>query len=428
MERIYQFLWQYSMLGRRLKDVDANVVEVIDPGCLNRDAGPDFFNAKIRINGTEWVGNVEVHVKASDWHRHNHQEDPAYDNIILHVVAIDDRRITRADGSLIPQVALSVPPDFYTTYQTLSEHPAQLRCGQWINEMSGITVTDWLESLAIERLRMKCERVTEILAASSSDWEQTCFIILARALGFGLNGEPFEMLARSIPLRILHHHSNNPLQIQAILFGQAGMLDQSQHIFDEYYQLLCREYYFLARKYGLRPMRGDLWKYARTRPQNFPHRRIAFLAKACEGGFSMLSRLVSAVKDGRDLREIFGWRLEGYWHDHFAFDVAATTNSDTLSGASIRLLTINAVAPLVYAFAMTRGDVELGEKGAALLENLPPENNSLIRDWAFYGLVADNALRSQALIHLRREYCEKRKCLYCRFAHSKMRKVLGIRH
>ncbi|MDE6009751.1 MAG: DUF2851 family protein [Muribaculaceae bacterium] len=425
MEALYQFLWQHTMLGRRITDSDSRSIEIIDPGILNTDSGPDFFNAKIKIDNTVWIGNIEIHIKASDWYRHNHHTDSSYDNIILHVVGIDDARIRRQDGSLIPQVVIPLPPDFCHTYNHLSMHPAHLRCASYLSSLPKLTVTDWLESLAIERLRMKSERVINTLQSTGNDWEQTCFITLARALGFGLNSDPFEMLARSLPLRILHHHSDNPLQLQALLFGQAAMLDQSLHIFDEFYQLLCREYYFLARKYGLRPMRPGLWKYARTRPQNFPHRRIALLAKACEGGFSMLSLIIDRIRKKEDVSKLFDWRLEGYWHTHSSFDADARSGSDGLSGASVTLLMINTVIPLIYAYAATRGEIELGEYALALLETLPAENNSIIREWNGYGLRSENAMRSQALLQLRREYCEPRKCLRCRFGHHLLRRSLA---
>lgn len=412
------------MFGKRLTDADGAAIEVIDPGNLNTDSGPDFFNSKIKINGVEWIGNVEIHVRASDWQRHSHDSDPAYDSIILHVVSISDRRIYRNDGSLIPQVTITLPEDFFKTYAALTESPDTVKCAPSLSRLSRLNMTDWLESLSIERIQAKAQKVNDILAINGNDWEQTCFVMMARALGFGLNGDPFEMLARSIPLRILHHHSDNPLQLQAILFGQASMLDSSIHIFDEYYQLLCREYYFLARKYGLKPLRPGLWKYSRTRPQNFPHRRIAFLAKACEGGFSLFSKILDNSKDSNSLRELFKWGLTGYWHTHFSFDTDAHSISDTLSEASITLLIINAVAPLVYAYGFSRGDYDLAERGLDLLSELPAENNAITRAWSLHGIKADNALRSQALIHLRKEYCDTRKCLSCRWGHALLRKCL----
>ncbi len=409
------------MFGRRLAAADGTEVEVIDPGRHNMDSGPDFFNSKIRIGGEQWAGNVEIHVKASDWYRHGHDSDPAYDGVILHVVGVSDKRVRRADGSLIPQVEITMPEDFFRTYAMLSSEMADIRCASRLHTVPALAVTDWLESLSIERVQKKSERVLDICKNCGGDWEQTCFIMLARGLGFGLNGEPFEMLARSVPLRVLHHHSDNPLQLQAIFFGQAGMLDSSLHIFDEYYQLLCREYYFLAQKYGLRPMRQGVWKYARTRPQNFPHRRIAFLSKSCEDGFSMFSKILDSRGSEEDMRKIFGWRLEGYWHTHSSFDVDARAVADTLSQSSVTLLIVNVVVPLLYACAMTRGDADIAEKAIDILSSLPAEVNTITRRWAQLGLEAGSAFRSQALIHLQREYCEARKCLYCRFGHRLLR-------
>lgn len=405
------------MFGRCLTDADGSVVEVIDPGRHNADSGPDFFNSKVMIDGVRWVGNVEIHVRASDWSRHGHNGDPAYDSVILHVVGISDKRVRRGDGSVIPQVEVTMPENFYRAYSLLSEGAASVRCGNLLPQLPGLIVSDWLESLSVERLQQKGNRVADILRSTGSDWEQTCFVLFARSLGFGLNGEPFEWLARSIPLKLLHHHSDNPLQLQSLLFGQAAMLDPSLHIFDEYYQLMCREYYFLARKYGLRPMRPGLWKYARTRPHNFPHRRIAYLAKACEGGFSIFSRILERAGHTEALRQIFAWRLDGYWGSHFSFDVEGTKVPAAMTGASVGLILVNAVAPLLYAYGSMRGIPEIAEKGVALLESLPPEDNGIVREWGSLGFAAADALRTQALIHLRKEYCDARKCLYCRFGH-----------
>ncbi len=410
------------MFGRKLTDSDGRTLEVIDPGRLNTDSGPDFFNSKIKADGTEWAGNIEIHVKASDWMRHGHHNDPAYDSIILHVVGVADQRIRRRDGSLIPQVVLTMPEEFFRTFSTLQTEIDAIRCMPAIKSLSQLTITDWLETLSIERVQMKGERIKEIYKNCGNDWEQTCFIVLSRALGFGLNGDPFEMLARSIPLKILHHHSDNPLQLQAILFGQAAMLDSSLYIFDEYYQLLCREYYFLARKYNLRPMRPGLWKYSRTRPQNFPHRRIAFLSKACEGGFALFSRILESKGNEEAARELFNWELEGYWHSHFSFDTENKTGGNTLSKTSITSLLINVTAPLLYAYGAMRDDPDLAEKGLDLLSMLPPEANSITREWENCGLRSKDALRSQALIQLRKEYCDKRKCLYCRFGNNLLRR------
>lgn len=422
VEKLYQYLWNSRMFGRKLIDSEGRTLEVIDPGQLNTNSGPDFFNSKIKADGTEWAGNIEIHVRASDWFRHGHHNDPAYDNILLHVVGVSDQRIRRKDGSIIPQVVLTMPEDFYRTLSLLQSEAPVIRCAQALSSLSRINVTDWLESLSIERLQMKGNKIKDTYTNCGNDWQQTCFVTLARALGFGLNGDPFEMLARSIPLKILHHHSDSPHQLQALLFGQAAMLDSSLHIFDEYYQLLCREYYFLAKKYGLRPMRQGLWKYARTRPQNFPHRRIAFLSKACEGGFSLFSKILATKGKEEEARTLFNWELEGYWHSHFSFDMECKATADTLSRSSITLLLINVVAPILYTYGAMRGDPDLAERGLDLLSELPAEINTITRDWQNYGITAKDALRSQALIQLRKEYCNTRKCLSCRFGHQLLRR------
>ena len=422
MEKLYHYLWKTGIRGSEFKDVDGIDIEVLDPGIHNHDAGPDFFNSKLKIGGVEWIGNVEIHVKASDWYRHRHSEDPAYDNVILHVVAVSDKRVVRDNGDVIPQIELTFPEKFFRTYSFLSEEGCSLKCSSMLQTLPELNKTDWLESLSVERLQQKSMKVKEIHEASGRDWEQTAFILLARGLGFGLNGDPFEFLARSVPLRILHHHSDSLFQLEAILFGQAAMLDSSLHIFDEYYQGLCREYYFLARKYGLKPMTRGLWKYSRTRPQNFPHRRIAALANSEIGGFSLFTRLVEAGNNMEDLMKALELNVEGYWKSHYSFDTEPTSAPSEMSRSSKILLIINVAVPLIYAYASATGDLELGEKAVGLLQDLPPESNAVIKQWESLGFQSKDAARTQALLHLRKEYCDKNKCIYCRFGHYLLRK------
>ena len=422
---MYQYLWRHRMLGRSLTLEDGEALEVISPGVLNTDAGPDFSNARFRIDGTEWVGNVEIHVRASDWLRHGHDKDRAYDSVALHVVAVSDMRIHRPDGSVIPQFTVTFPESFFLMYARLSEGIAAVRCENDVRDVPRIITEDWLETLSIERMQRKASRILTEAENCGGDWERTCFITLARALGFGLNGEPFEMLARSLPLGYLHRHSDNLLQIEALLFGQAGMLDTSVHIFDEYYQLLCREYYFLARKYGLHPMRGDIWKYARTRPQNFPHRRIALLARMVYGGFSLMSRLLAARGDVEEIREMLKLRLEGYWSTHTDFDREGTSGGEALSQASIDLLLINFAAPLVYAHGVSRGQGDDAEIGLEIWNHLGAEKNQYVRYWNGLGLESATAARSQALLQLRKEYCDALRCLECRIGHWLLRSEAG---
>ena len=422
MEEVYQYLWKHRMWhweGTKL--VDGRDFELLDPGCQNLDAGPDFFNGKIKVDGVEWAGNIEIHVKASDWYRHGHDRDLGYSNVVLHVVAVDDARISRHDGSEVPQVVMTFPKQFFNVYSRLAAETPALRCSGRLGDIDSLTMTDWLESLAIERLQEKANRITGILDATEGDWEQACFATLARGLGFGLNAEPFEMLGRNVPLKIASRHCDDIFQLEAILFGQAGMLDPSAEIFNEYYQGLCREYGFLLRKYGLRPFPASYWKYARTRPQNFPHRRIALLAKTLEGGFQLLRNLLEAQCDVEELRSLFAWRLSGYWHDHFSFSREAKVASDALSDSSINLLLINVVAPLYYAYGSLRAMPQIADRALELLSLLPAENNTVVRQWSAAGVKADDACRSQALLQLTRQYCEPRKCMYCRIGHKLLR-------
>lgn len=424
MEMIFQYMWKHKMLPRPAFTVDGRKVEILSAGVLNVDSGPDFTGARIRIDGQEWVGNVEIHTNASDWYRHNHQTDPAYENVILHVVRRSDGKVTLSDGRILPQLELPYSDTFGKMYLDLSRRIRAVPCEGYLHALPPLIKSDWVSTLAVERLQAKAERISQTAESLGGDWERACFVTLARALGFGLNGDPLEMLARSVPLKFLLRHSDHPLQLEALLFGQAGMLDSSCHIFDEYYQLLCREYYFLARKYGLHPIRVDLWKYARTRPGNFPHRRIAMLASSLKGGFSLMGRIVEARQDPARLRSLFAFGLSDYWKEHFDFDRPGAELPVELSQGSVSLLMINFAAPLIAAVARRRGDFEMGEHAFILWESIAPERNRYITQWAAAGMDCRTAADSQALLQLRKEYCDRERCLECRLGHALLRRSL----
>lgn len=421
MERLYHYLWKHKIVGSNLHLVDGEKLKILFPGIYNEDAGPDFSNARILIGDTEWVGNVEIHVKASDWFRHKHDSDPAYDSILLHVVGINDTKIARKNGETVPQFLMTYPAQFFSLYESLSNGVEDVRCAPWVRMVPRLVNEDWLESLATERLQQKAERILDCARNCQNDWEQATFIALARALGFGLNSEPFERLARSLPLNYIRRHSNNLFQLEALLFGQAGMLDTSIHILDQYYQSLCQEYFFLARKYGLRPLESHIWKYARTRPQNFPHRRIALLARALHGGFNLNSRLQECRKDIEELKNMFNWELNGYWSTHIGFDQEQLSGGRVLGKGSVDLLCINFAAPMLYAMAKSYGDPEMGEDSMRLWESIEAEQNRYIAQWKRLGFECKNAMRSQALIQLRKVYCDCSRCLECRLGHWLLR-------
>lgn len=424
MELIYHYLWANTPKAAILSLCDGRTLCVRSAGIHNRDAGPDFSHARVEIDGKLWVGNVEIHTAASDWHKHQHSSDAAYDNIILHAVGKDDTRICRTNGEEIPQVVLHCPEGFQQTYLQLTQNLDGIRCASHLSDLSELVRTDWLETLSMERLHFKANRIGETMLSVADDWQEAIYITLARALGFGLNAVPFELLARATPLRILRKHTDNAMQIEALLFGQAGMLNPSVNTLDTYYQHLCREYNFLSRKYGLTPMESKLWKYSRTRPQNFAHRRIAILASAVAEGFQLTDKLLAAKGDLEKLMPLFQWRASEYWSTHSNFGVSGESLPVQLSAASIQVLMINVVAPYYMAYAHLRGIPEWGEHAISLLMRLPAESNSVITAWRKAGIRAKDALHSQALLHLRQEYCQCDKCRHCRFGAAMLRDSL----
>lgn len=423
---MYQYLWKYMLLPRPLLTTDGREIKVRHAGLHNRDSGPDFIGARLLIGGEEWAGNVEVHIKASDWYRHHHDSDPAYSNVILHLVAISDRDVEDGRGGTLPQAIARCSDSFLSLYQLLAKKISAVRCENKLGMLNQLTIADWLTTLSIERLQEKTDRVLTTLRSLQFDWEQTCFATLGRALGFGLNSDPLEMLARSIPLRVLYHHADNPVQIDALIFGQAGMLDSGLLIFDRYYQTLCREYTFLAKKYGLRPMRRDLWKYMRTRPQNFPQRRLALLAAQILSRKPLLSSILENRRNPEALLDIMNWEITGYWREHADFDRPADKLPHKLSSSAKHLLLINFVAPVIYAYASTRGDCEMADDAVRLWLDSPAEKNSIIRQWEEAGIKSQSAADSQALLQLRKKYCEADRCLDCRFGHALLRDTLKI--
>lgn len=417
MENIMQYVWQHRLWNpANMRTNDGRNIRVIDPGMLNRDAGPDFFNAKVEIDGFLWVGNIEIHVRASDWFRHNHDKDSSYNSIILHIVEKDDAPIYRKSGELIPQLILPCSPHFADKYASLVNSKETLPCTAQISEMTPLLIAEWVQSMAFERLHHKVERLRQLYEIFCGSWEDICYVTLARNLGFGINNDAFERLARKTPLRLLHKHSDYLLQIEALLFGQAGMLNSTLHPHDAYYQQLCREYTFLSNKFSLTPINADAWKSFRIRPQNFPHRRIAMLAHYILDSFRLMEKIRSA-KDEKELRALFSVKLSGYWANHYSFGDESTMSARALGNRSIDIILINTVAPLYYAIGELTGDYEMTEKAIELLESLPAENNSIVSLFRYSGLKCDDALTSQAMIQVKKEYCDARKCLYCTVGH-----------
>lgn len=415
-----QYVWQHRLwLPSDMVTVDGTAVEVIDPGLLNTNSGPDFFNAKIRIDGRTWVGNIEIHVKASDWHRHGHQTDPAYDNVILHVVQYDDMRIARRNGDVIPQIVMSCASDFSIQYHRMvNNNDMQPSCASELKTLPHIFITDWLDSLAFERLYSKADRVESYLQRFENSWRDATYILLARGLGFSTNSDAFERLATITPLKALLRHQGDTSSIEAMLFGQAGLLDATPggEVEAAYLNSLRRDYAFLSTKYKLHPPLQNAWRMARMRPQNFPHRRIALMAELISRGF-LLGYNVFNITTVEHATSLLNVPLRGFWQTHYTFGGPSQRCPEGLSTSSIQSLIINVVVPLLYSYGTTYGKDELQEKAISLLQELPAEENVIVRQFKSAGIECTDAFTSQALIELRRCYCDTRKCLYCRLGH-----------
>lgn len=397
---------------------DGRRLHVIDPGRLNTDAGPDFFNAKIEIDGRVWAGNVEIHVRASDWRRHRHHLDASYDSVILHVVGENDLQVCRADGRPIPTFILPYTTDYRARYDALVADPSRLPCMSELANIDTIYVTDWVTALGYERLYAKSDRVGRYLERLGGDWLATAYVALARALGFSTNSDAFERLAFATPLRAMLKHRGDMTSVEGLLFGQAGFLDVE--VADDadraYIEDLRREYEFMCRKYDISAPGALGWRMARMRPPNFPHRRIALLASLIGNSFEF-GRQFHHIRTEDDARRLLQSDLHGYWVNHYTFGGASACAPRALSADSLRSLMINAVVPLLYAYGLQCGSDSHCAAAVELLESLAPEHNSVVSIFTDAGIACDNAFSSQALIQLRREYCEPRKCLYCRLGH-----------
>ncbi len=418
-ERDIQLYWLCTVeRGSTLSLTDGRRVEILSPGILNRDAGPDFSNARIRIGGEVWAGNVEMHVRATDWYRHGHENDPAYSNVVLHVVAQSDGFVTGTDGTPLPQAEITLPEGFADSVAFLSV-PGEpyMRCaaieGFW-KSLTPLQIRDWMESLFAMRCRSRGDRLLEILHQQNGDWRQAAFVFLSRALGFGVNADPMEALALSIPLNTLERHSSSLFQLEALLFGQAGLLPGGDSIFDDYYNSLAAEYGFLSHKYSLRPPSGLGWKMARTRPANFPYRRIAQLAAFCHGGFTLPGEIVENAADVEKLTALMMREPSEYWLTHHTFHSDRVCAPQKITLQSARMLCINAAAPYLLAYGRQEGRSDLADAAENLLRTLPPEETSRMKVWKRAGAPVECAADTQSLHHLFATFCSHNRCLECR--------------
>ena len=420
MEQLLHYVWKHKIFPlKELKTTTGQQVEVIDTGLANTDAGPDFFNAKLKLDGVLWIGNIEIHERSSDWFKHGHHADAGYNSVILHIASQIDTEISRSNGERIPQIQLICPEAVRTNYKELLETDSYPPCYRIIPSLPPFTAHSWMTALQMERFEQKATLLNERLKRCQGNWEDAFFITLARNFGFGLNGDAFETWAHRLPFRAVDKHRNDLFQIEAIFFGQAGILEDSDG--DGYYLRLKKEYTYLQHKFGLIPMDASLWRFLRLRPANFPHIRIAQLACLYHRAYGLLSRIME-TETLQGVRDILKGGTSEYWLTHYTFGGSSPSRPKTLSNTSLDLLIINTVVTFLYAYGLHKGNRVLCARAGSFLEELKAENNYITRMWEQCGMKASNAADSQALIQLKKEYCDKKKCLYCRIGYEYLKR------
>jgi hypothetical protein len=414
METLLHYVWKHRLYDEQsLTTTDGAQFEVLDTGMLNRNAGPDFFNAKIRFGNKLWVGNVEIHNLASDWCRHRHDTDRVYNTVILHVAAtVDVDKVCDSSGRIIPQWKMNVPEQITENYRFLLDNDRPVPCLSRIGEIPSIDLLDWKSALLTERLERKAADIYCLLDDKNCDWNEVLYIILARNFGFGVNNDAFELLARSLPLKIVLRHTSSPLQIEALFLGQAGLLEDDT-VVDNYYGSLRNEYVFLKEKYKLKPLDCHLFRSLRIRPNNFPHVKIIQLAGLVGSSQGLFAKMLE-TDDINALRQFFSGAVSEYWKTHYHFGKTSHRSEKKMGLQTASLLLINVVAPMYYAYGQKKNDAAFIDRTFKILDATAPESNSIVKSFVSAGLLAENAADTQALIQLKREYCEKKKCIYCR--------------
>jgi hypothetical protein len=418
METLLHYVWKYKLYeSANLVANDGRQFEIIDVGVYNSNAGPDFFNAKIKMDDKIWVGNIEIHTMASDWYKHGHYENEAYNSVVLHVVEyLDVPQIFDCSRRLIPQWEMKIPGQIKANYQFLLSSDLSVPCLSKIREIPEIYLSDWKNALLTERLERKTNTLLQLLNEYKDDWNEVFYITLARNFGFGINNDAFERLAKSIPLKIALKHQDSTPQLEALFLGQAGLLEDEKTE-NEYYTKLRKEYFFLKKKYRLKTLEPYIFKNLRIRPNNFPYIKILQLVGIISKKQGLFAQILEITEDEK-LHSLFVSELSEYWLMHYHFEKVSVKKTKYLGLQAKQILLINVVVPLFFAYGKKKNSEQYIERAIRLLESLKPESNYIITTFSRAGISIENACDTQALIQLKREYCEKKKCIFCRIGHK----------
>lgn len=411
-EDFLHFVWKFKAFNLSgLKTLEGETIQVIKTGEHNKDAGPDFFNARLKIGSTTWAGNIELHLKSSDWRKHLHNNNGNYNNLILHLVYENDEDIAHT-GKPVATAELKtlIDKDLLNKYNQLLYAKQWIPCANQLNTVSSFTLNNWLERLLIERLERKAKTISSLLELNKNNLEETFYIHLARNFGMKVNAVPFELLAKSLPNSFLGKHKSSLFQVEALLFGQSGLLEKQFK--DDYPNQLKKEYLFLQKKFSLQPIKGHLWKFLRLRPVNFPTVRIAQFASLIHNSSGLFSKIMETQKVD-DLRKLLSSETSDYWNTHFVFDKTSAAKKKNLGTIAIDNILINSIVPFLFVYAEYKGTEDYKDRAISLLEQLSSEQNNIIEKFTELGLKSLHASNSQSLLELKNEYCSFKKCLNC---------------
>lgn len=411
-EDFLHYLWKFKKFDAlNLRTFNDEEITIINVGQYLELAGPDFFNAQITIGNQKWAGNVEIHLKSSDWYVHHHEIDSAYENVILHVVWEHDTEIYRSNNIEIPILELKKHVDLATiqNYQSLMAPKSWIFCEKQIKEVDEFVFKNWQERLFFERLERKSKPIFDLLEQTSQDWEAVLFSLLARNFGLNTNGEAFFKMAQSIPFSIIRKESFEVENLEALFFGLAGLLDSEKE--DNYYKDLKFRYFYLVHKYQIQHLMADQVQFFKHRPDNFPTIRLSQLANLYHTHQNLFSK-ISTLNSLKNSVQVFQIGVSPYWESHYQFDRESPIKKKMLSKSFIDLLLVNTIIPLQFAFAKSQGK-EITEDLINLLNGLNPEKNAIIDKFSSFGIVSKNAFDTQSLLQLKKEYCNKSRCLEC---------------
>lgn len=422
-EDFLQYIWANSLYKEReFTTHTGKKVRVLHPGEVNRDAGPDFFNARVRMDGLVLAGNVEIHLRSSDWYRHGHHSDAAYDNVILSVVKTDDARVYNSAGREVECVVPEFADDLYREYVFMRDSRLRPGCARRLGGMAKEWFYLVLPSLAVERLERKVEDIRSLLRLTGNDWEECFYRLLCKYWAGNVNSEAFYRLALALPYKVLLKYAGRLPVVEALLFGVSGLLEGAEE--DEYGRMLKKEYAYYRVKHRLVEMPAQSWRFLRIRPGSFPTVRLALLAAfICR--FRAVMPHLTGTESVKEALAFFDIEASPYWDTHYLFGKESAASKKRMGKKLRQVLLINALVPFLFIYGREQGNERLAEKALKWLEQTEPEDNRIIQVWEKCGFVFDSALQTQALIQLKKEYCDKRLCLECRVGREVLKSRAG---